>query len=289
MKREKNIFLTTIGETRNRGVDMSLEWHKQVGEWFLTARGNFTYNRNKLLNNDEPDWKYLYQNRIGKPYGVGGAQPWGLVALGLFKSEEEIANSPEQTFGAYRVGDIKYQDINGDGRVDADDRVYLGYTTQWKGIDANIFFQGIDHVSFFLGGASLTSPFSSSNLERSAIQEDVWEHGWRTELTDAEKAEAVYPRLSVGTGAGYANNSQTSSWWQRNGAFLRLKSVEVGYTLPKTWMARAGFIQSFRLYVSANNVYTFSRFKLWDPEQGGGQGASYPNNRIFSVGLNANF
>ena len=290
-----------IGETRNRGVDMSLEWHKQVGEWFLTARGNFTYNRNKLLNNDEPDWKYLYQNRIGKPYGVGGSQPWGLVALGLFESEEEIANSPEQTFGAYRVGDIKYQDINGDGRVDADDRVYLGYTTlpeitygfgfnaQWKGIDANIFFQGIDHVSFFLSGASLTSPFSSSNLERSAIQQDVWEQGWRSDLTDAEKAAAVYPRLSVGTGAGYANNSQTSSWWQRNGAFLRLKSVEVGYTLPKTWMARAGFIQSFRLYVSANNVYTFSRFKLWDPEQGGGQGASYPNNRIFSVGLNANF
>lgn len=290
-----------IGETENRGVDVSLEWNKQIGDWFLTARGNFTYNRNKLLNNDEPDWQYKYQNRIGKPYGIGASQPWGLLAIGLFESEEEIANSPTQTFGEYRVGDIKYQDINGDGRIDSNDQIYLGYTTlpeitygfgataQWKGLDLNVFFQGIAHVNFFLSGASITTPFSANNLERSAVQRDVWNHGWRSDLSAEQKAAAIYPRMTVGTGTGYGNNSQTSSWWQRNGAFLRIKNVEIGYTLPKSWMVRSGFIKSLRIYVAANNLYTFSDFDLWDPEIGGGEGAAYPPNRIYSVGLNANF
>ncbi len=294
-----------VGETRNRGVDMSLEWHKQIGDWFLTGRGNFTYNRNNLVNNDEPDWKYKYQNRIGKPYGEGASQPWGLLAVGLFQSEEEIANSPKQTFGEYRVGDIKYQDINGDGRIDTDDKIYLGYTTlpeitygfglnaEYKGFDIGVFFQGVGNVNFFVSGASLTSPFSNTAIERSAVQLDVWEKGWDRLTNNGENlsqaANAVYPRLAIGSGAGSSNNSQTSSWWQRDGSFLRLKNFEVGYTLPKKLLARAGFIQSVRFYVSGNNLLTFSKFNLWDPEQGGGQGASYPNNRIYSFGLNANF
>jgi len=301
MQNASKLPYVNIGETENQGVDLSLEWNKKFGEWYLTGRGNFTYNRNKLLNNDEPDWKYKYQNRIGKPYGVGASQPWGYLALGLFESQEEIDNSPVQTFGEYRVGDIKYADINGDRRVDSEDQIYLGYTdlpeitygfgatAQWRGIDINIFFQGIGHVNFFLNGASIRSPFSANNMERSAIQQDVWKKGWRTDRTEAENASAVYPRLSYGTQAGAVNNQQTSSWWQRNGAFLRLKNVEIGYTLPKTLMVRSGFIKTFRIYVSANNLCTFSKFKLWDPEKGGGDGGSYPLNRIISIGLNANF
>ena len=291
-----------VGETRNRGVDMTLEYHKQIGDVFLNARGNFTYNRNNLVNNDEPDWKYKYQNRIGKPYGIGAGQPWGLLAIGLFESEEEIANSPVQTFGEYRVGDIKYQDINGDGRIDADDNIYLGYTTlpeitygfgfgaEWKGWDINVFFQGVDHVNFFLSGSSLTSPFSSTAIGRAAVQKDVWDKGWNHIVENGgDPSDAVYPRLAIGSAAGSSNNSQTSSWWQRDGAYLRLKNFELGYTLPKKLVARTGFIQSVRVYISGNNLLTFSSFDLWDPEQGGGEGASYPNNRIYSFGLNANF
>ena len=294
-----------VGETRNRGVDMSMEYHKQVGDLYLAARGNFTYNRNNLVNNDEPDWKYLYQNRIGKPYGVGASQPWGLVAIGLFESEEEIANSPVQTFGEYRVGDIKYQDINGDGRIDADDKVYLGFTNlpeitygfgmnaEYKGFDINVFFQGIGNVNFFVSGSSLTSPFSSTAIGRSAVQLDVWENGWDRLTNNGEDLsrakDALYPRLSVGSAAGSSNNQQTSSWWQRDGSFLRLKNFEMGYNIPKTVLARIGIIQSLRVYISGSNLLTFSKFNLWDPEQGGGQGASYPNNRVYSFGLNANF
>ena len=288
-----------VGETRNRGVDLSLEWNQQFGNWYLTARGTFTYNRNKLVNNDEPDWQYRYQNRIGKPYGVGASQPWGLVAVGLFQSQEEIDNSPTQTFGEYRVGDIKYQDINGDGIINTDDQVYLGYTTMpeitygfgatasWKGIDVNVFFQGVGNVSFFMGGNSLKSPFGSNNLERSAIQRDVWENGYR-DVPGADNSNVKYPRLALANQPGSSNNSQTSSWWQRNGAFLRLKNVEVGYTFPKKWMSKTGFMKSLRIYASISNAYTFSEFQLWDPEMGGGEGSGYPPNRIYSIGLNLN-
>ena len=287
-----------VGETRNRGVDMSLEWNQRFGDWYLTARGNFTYNRNQLLNNDEPDWKYKYQNRIGKPYGVGASQPWGLLAVGLFESQEDIDNSPVQTFGDYRVGDIKYQDINGDGRIDADDQVYLGYTTipeitygfgataSWKGIDVNVFFQGVSHINFFMGGGSIRPTWG--NMERTAIQSDIWYNSWRTDRSAAENATAIYPRLSTNAAPGQVNNSQTSSWWQRNGAFLRLKNVEVGYTFPKKWMSSTGFMKSLRIYVSVNNAYTFSDFKLWDPEMMSGDGSGYPPNRIYSIGLNLN-
>lgn len=299
MQNSSKLPYANIGETRNRGIDMTLEWNQRFGDWYLTARGNFTYNKNSLVNNDEPDWQYRYQNRIGKPYGVGGAQPWGLKAIGLFESQEEIDNSPYQTFGEYRVGDIKYQDINGDGIINADDQIYLGYTTlpeitygfgataSWKGIDLNVFFQGIDHVNFFISGSSLRPAWA--NMERSAIQYDVWENGWRSDRTAAENAKALYPRLSLNGQAGSSNNSQTSSWWQRNGAFMRLKNVEVGYTLPKKWMTATHVFQSLRVYLSGNNLCTFSDFKLWDPEIGGGDGSKYPPNRVFMIGLNANF
>ena len=115
-----------IGETLNQGFDSNIEYSQKIGNVYVTARGNFTYNRNKLKNNDEPDWEYKYQNRIGKPFGSGGSmQPFGLVALGLFQSQEEIDNSPVQSFGEYRVGDIKYQDINGDGVIKSQDQIAI--------------------------------------------------------------------------------------------------------------------------------------------------------------------
>ncbi len=293
-----------VGETLNSGIDISADWHKQVGEWFFTAKGNFTYNRNKLVNNDEPDWEYKYQNRIGKPYGVGGAQPWGLLATGLFQSEEEIANSPVQTFGEYRVGDIKYQDINGDGVIDANDQIYLGYTTlpeitygfgataSYKGFDVNVFFQGVGNVNFFISGNSMRQVFAATDtFEMSALQQDRYDRGWTVKKYEAgiDQSDALYPRLSWSGTAGYHNNTQTSSWWQRNGAFLRLKNAEIGYTFPKKLLARTGFIQGVRVYVSGTNLLTFSDFKLWDVETGSGDGSTYPNNRVVSFGININF
>lgn len=291
-----------IGKTLNQGIDANLEYVHQLGDVLLTARGNFTYNRNKLIDNDEPDWEYKYQNTMGKPFGSGSnyGHPLGLIALGLFESQEEIDNSPEQAFGEYRVGDIKYKDVNGDGKVDTQDRVAIGYTNlpeitygfgltaQWKGWDVNVFFQGVDHCSFFLGGGSITSPFGSGNLERAAINEDVYGNVWMSTNTAEQNARATYPRLTYGGGAGSSNNTQQSTWWMRDGSFVRLKNFELGYSLPKAVLDKT-FIKSLRFYLSGNNLLTFSNFKLWDPEKGGGEGSGYPLNRVMSIGFNANF
>lgn len=292
---------TNIGETMNQGFDGTVEYMRKVGEVTLTGRANFTYNRNELVNNDEPDWEYKYQNRVGKPFGSNGnLQPFGLVALGLFESQEEIDNSPKQTFGEYRIGDIKYQDINGDGQIDSQDKIAMGFTNlpeivygfgataQWKNWDVNVFFQGVSHVNFFLGGSSIKSPFSSGNMERAAINDDVYDNVWRPGNTAEQNAGAIYPRLSWSGAAGSSNNSQDSDWWMRNGSFLRLKNFEVGYTMSKGLMNKT-FIKSLRFYISGNNLLTFSKFKLWDPEKGNGDGSGYPPNRVVTLGLNANF
>ena len=291
-----------IGETLNQGFDSNIEYSQKIGNVYVTARGNFTYNRNKLKNNDEPDWEYKYQNRIGKPFGSGGSmQPFGLVALGLFQSQEEIDNSPVQSFGEYRVGDIKYQDINGDGVINSQDQIAIGYTNlpeimygfgataQWKNWDFNVFFQGAARTSFFLSGSSVKSLFSSGNLERSAVNENIYNNVWMSTNTPEQNANVLYPRLSNSSGgAGASNNTQTSTWWQRKGSFIRLKNMEIGYTLPKSLTSKT-FIKSFRFYVSGSNLLTFAPFDMWDPEKGGGEGSGYPLNRVITIGFNANF
>ena len=286
-----------IGETLNQGFDSNIEYSQKIGNVYVTARGNFTYNRNKLKNNDEPDWEYKYQNRIGKPFGSGGSmQPFGLVALGLFQSQEEIDNSPVQSFGEYRVGDIKYQDINGDGVINSQDQIAIGYTNlpeimygfgataQWKNWDFNVFFQGAARTSFFLSGSSVKSLFSSGNLERSAVNENIYNNVWMSTNTPEQNANVLYPRLSNGSGgAGASNNTQTSTWWQRNGSFIRLKNMEIGYTLPKSLTSKT-FIKSFRFYVSGSNLFTFAPFDMWDPEKGGGESAKAGTLRCNAAG-----
>jgi TonB-linked SusC/RagA family outer membrane protein len=291
-----------IGSTRNQGFDGTIEYNQKIDKVYVTARGNFTYNRNELLNNDEPDWLNKYQNKIGKPFGKDGAlQPFGLIALGLFKSQEEIDNSPVQQFGEYRVGDIKYQDVNGDGIVNTLDQVAIGYTNlpeivygfgataQWSGFDFNLFFQGVDHTSFMLSGSTIRSPFSSGNMERSAINKDLYGNVWMSSNTEEQNAGVLYPRMSNGgDGPGSSNNNQSSTWWQRDGSFIRLKNLEIGYSLPQSVIGRS-FIKKLRFYVSGTNLLTFSPFKLWDPEKGNSDGSGYPLNRVMTIGFNANF
>jgi TonB-linked SusC/RagA family outer membrane protein len=291
-----------IGSTVNQGFDATVEYSQKVGKVQLTARGNFTYNRNKLLNNDEPDWAYKYQNRIGKPFGKDGAtQPFGYIALGLFKDEEDIANSPVQQLGEYRPGDLKYQDVNGDGIINSQDQVAIGYTNlpeivygfggtaQWKGFDINLFFQGVAHNSLMLAGSSIRSLFSTGNLERAAINEDVYGKVWMNSNSPELNAQAVYPRMSQGgDGPGSSNNNQSSTWWLRNAAFMRLKNLEIGYSLPKSVIG-SSFIKQLRFYVSGTNLLTFSPFRLWDPEKGKSDGSGYPLNRVMMIGFNANF
>lgn len=288
-----------VGKSLNYGIDGTMEYEKMVGEVYINFRGSFTYNRNKLLENDQVDQAYKYRNQKGKPFGSAGSHPFGYVALGLFQSQEEIDNSPEQRLGTYRVGDVRYQDINGDGTIDVNDQIAIGYTNlpeimygfgtsvSWKGFSISAFFQGVAHTSFFIGGSAMR-PFLTGNVNQSSINDDIYHHSWKTTNSVEQNLAAIYPRLSTAGGAGSANNNVNSTLNQRDGRFLRLKNFEVGYSLPKKWIDKT-FIEDFRLYISGVNLFTFSKFNLWDAELGSADGSVYPPNRAITFGFTGKF
>src|SRR5690554_5562860 len=278
-----------VGKMKNQGFDLSMQFNRQVGEVHLSALGNFTYSQNIVIDNDEPDWNYKYRNRIGKPFG----QPFGLVALGLFESQEEIDNSPRQDYGVVRPGDIKYLDVNGDGVVDASDEIAIGYpavpqinygfgvNAQWKGFDTSVFFQGIGRTSLFVSGGSIYG-FTSGSLTRAAMNEDVYFNRWTVDNPDPN---AKYPRLDA---QNNLNNNRASTYRMHDASFMRLKNAEIGYTFPRK-LTEPLYVSNLRIYLSGQNLLTFSKFKLWDPERGGGEGAAYPPNKMFTLGLNIYF
>ena len=281
---------TNIGEMQNSGFDTSAQFDYLFGNGLsLSLRGNYTFNRNKRVFDDKPEQVWPYQNTAGFANG----QQRGLIAEGLFMSQEEIDSWPTQTFGAVQPGDIKYRDINGDGQVDAYDYVAIGYTSVpeinygfgislgWKGIDASVFFSGMAHVTRIIGGYNLYGGAGNNVLVQGQIFADVAERSWSvTHTPDAE-----YPRFATDTPA---NNRMPSTYWQKDMSFLRLKNAEIGYTLPKKW-TKAIHMSTVRVYVQGVNLLTFSKFKLWDPELSSAYGNVYPLTRNVSLGLNLNF
>lgn len=279
-----------LGRMRNQGFDMSLEFDKNINkDLWISARGNFTYNRTKKLYDDKPDQIWKYQNKAG----FANNQQFGLIAEGLFESEEDIANSPKQDFGTVHVGDIKYRDINGDGVVNTFDQVAIGYTTVpeinygfgvslgWKGLDVSVFFSGVGHVTRIIGGYNLYGG-ASNYIRQGQIFADVAENRWSLANPDPN---AKYPRMST---TRMENNLQKSTYWQRDMSFLRLKNAEIGYTLPKAWTKKAG-LSTVRFYLQGVNLLTFSDFDLWDPELEADYGNQYPTVRTVTLGVNLNF
>ncbi|MBR2162809.1 MAG: TonB-dependent receptor [Bacteroidales bacterium] len=279
-----------IGEMLNRGFDMSVVYdHTFANGLNVSARGNFTFNRNRLIYNDQPTPVEEYLSEVGFAYG----QRKGLISCGLFKDQADIDSWPEQTFGDVQPGDIKYKDINGDGYVDQYDKVAIGYTTipeinygfglsiGYKGFDASVFFNGVSNVTRQIGGTNLYGASSSPQLTGQVFK-DVAKNHW---TVDNPNQNAPYPRLGT---TRSNNNTQTSDYWTRDMSFLRLKNAEIGYTFPKKLTKKAG-IQALRLYVSGTNLITFSEFKLWDPELDTAYGTRYPITRNVSLGLNLNF
>ncbi len=285
-----------IGEATGQGVDMSLDYnqHFSNGAW-VQARANFTYATSAYKVYEEYDYgNEWWKSKIGYPMN----QEWGYIAESLFVDDAEVANSPRQNFGPYMAGDIKYRDINGDGQITTLDQVPIGYPTMpeivygfgfsfgYKKFDISSFFQGAARESFWIDPHA-TAPFvayyysdaernSGTNFTNQLLQayaEDHWSE-------DNRNLYALFPRLSTNV---IENNTQRSTWFMRNGAFLRLKQVEIGYTFPKTWMDRIK-MDNMRLYVNGTNLLSFSQFKLWDVEMAG-NGLRYPLQRVFNIGL----
>ncbi len=278
-----------VGQVTSQGFDGSMEYQKFIGtDFWMSLRGNFTYAVNKLVELDEKDYPDQYLKRLGSNIN----QAWGLVAERLFVDQFEIDNSPKQDFGEYMAGDIKYKDVNGDGVVNSNDRVAMGFPTVpeiqygfgaslgYKAFDFSFFFQGNANTSFFINagssGTAGIAPFVDRRNALAIIAEDYWSE-------TNPNTHAFWPRLST---EPINNNTQQSSWWLRNGGFLRLKSVEIGFN-PKV-LQKFGVKNGSRIYMSTENLAVFSPFKLWDPEMGN-NGLGYPPNRRFNIGLQLMF
>lgn len=287
-----------IGKVNSRGIDISVDGQQSLSKNFsIGMRGNFTYSANKYTQFEEPHWAESYRYNVGQPLN----RQFGYVAERLFVDDNDAKNSPSQIFSTNGTppmgGDIKYRDLNGDGKIDGADQTFLGnpsvpqivygfgISTSYKNFDLSGFFQGQAKVSFMID-AGRTAPFIKSpdsyytgNTQLlQAFADDHWSE-------DHQNIYALYPRLGP-DGAVIENNRQSSSWWLRDGSFLRLKSMEIGYTLPAR-IAKALNVTKARLYFNGLNLFTWSPFKLWDPEQGGNAFA-YPVQKVFNVGLNVN-
>lgn len=272
-----------IGKVKSHGVDGSIDvQHSFSKNFWITARGNFTYATNEYLKLSEPDYPDRYRSKLGQNIN----QQWGYVAERLFIDEAEILNSPSQSFGTYQPGDIKYRDINNDGKIDTSDQVPIGYPTTpeiqygfgmslgFKKFDFSFFFQGNARVSFFISPTSI-APFKDRRNALQIVADGYWQE------TNPD-VHAFWPRLSS---TPLENNTQTSTWWLRDGKFLRLKTVELGYNLPQ--IRKIGLTSS-RIYVSGENLFIITPFKMWDPEMGG-NGLGYPISRRFNIGLQLSF
>ena len=271
------------GKMKNVGFDIALDYNKQITkDFFLSFKGTLTYAHNTILERDEPPFQ-LYPNVSSVGYSRG--QHLVYVADGLFRDQADVDSHAEQTLGYIpQPGDIKYvdqPDANGncDGIINTNDRVYMGYpedpeivygfgpSMKYKNWDFSFFFQGAARTSILMSGFH---PFGK-NATRGVmkfIADDYWSES-------NPNPNAAYPRLTRDTNA---NNTVNSSYWLRNGAFLKLKNAEIGYTF-----------KMFRAYLNGSNLLTFSPFKHWDPEMGGGSGMKYPTQRVFNIGIQFTF
>lgn len=280
-----------VGKVSSEGFDGNFHFNQKLGEWDLTLRGNITYSKNTILDRDEENAYYKYQ--LQKGYRVNQAR--GLIAAGMFSDYEEIRNYPTQQFGEVMPGDLKYKDVNGDGIVDGGDVVAIGATerpnliygvglsARWKSFDFNVHFQGAGKSSYCIQGPSV---YAFSQKEIGNILPDLVDGRWIDSTISGTEAtmnpNASYPRLSYG---GNSNNYRASTFWLRNGSYLRLKTLEIGYNLPQKWVNKI-YSKNIRLFFIGTNLLTFSEFKLWDPEMASTTGAHYPLAKTFSFGFN---
>ena len=286
-----------VGKVTSEGFDGHFTFRQKLGAVGLTIRSNITYSKNEIVDRDEENNYYWY--KMQKGHRVNQAR--GLISLGLFKDYDDIRNSPVQDFDGYKVmpGDIKYKDVNGDGKIDGNDQVAIGATTKpnliygfgiaanWKGLDVNLHFQGAGKSTYFIDGSTVHM-FKLGDGWGNVLSEMANSNRWISADISGDPAtenpNAEYPRLSYGPNS---NNYQQSTYWLRNGSYLRLKTVEVEYTLPTQLVNKVHF-NTVRIFFVGTNLLTWSAFKLWDPEMGSTDGKRYPLSKNLSLGISVN-
>ena len=275
-----------IGIIENKGFDASLGYTDRIGDLEFSINGMVSKANNKVLDRGEETQRFAYQARTGRALDA----IFGLQALGLFRDQAEIDASPSQTFGVVRPGDIKYKDQNGDNQIDAYDEVYLGQSNmpdlqygaglglKYRGFDLNVLFTGQQGTQQNLTGEAIWEFHDNGTVRE--------HHLGRFNPGDPASWEnASYPRLSL---SNKANNQRTSTYWLINGAIVRLKTMELGYTLPPGFTSRMK-IEKIRFYVNGYNLLTWSSTDLMDTEARSSHYVIYPIQRIINGGLNVTF
>ena len=271
-----------MGKVDNRGFELSVNWIKRLTkDLSIDLRGNFTYAENKLVYKDEPDYPYTWQVETGKPLGA----TYGFIADGLFKDQADIDNHADQSFFGSTVmpGDIKYRDVNGDGKISSEDRVMLspygnqpriqygfGVSVQWRDFDLSVFFNGSAQRRIMLDPAQL-QPFNQMWTADRNLMTWIADNHW---VEGGDNSNVEWPRLGT-LQAQYENNLNASSFWMKKADFIRFKTLEVGYN----W-------KFLRVYFSGDNLAVWSPFKYWDPEL---DYNTYPLSRTFNLGVQFHF
>ncbi len=294
-----------FGITTNKGVDASLIVKQNIGRLNLSFRGNLTYAKNTIEEYDEIPQVYGYQAITGTSIN----QPFVYIAEGLYTPDDfDITQNPD---GSQRYtlkghlpkpgtsvmpGDIKYQDLNQDGKIDSEDRTYVnnlypkdpqlvygfGLNAEWKGIFAGIFFQGVARASVNLLTADNFMPFNNG-IDGSSARKEALD---RWTFDDPYNQNVLYPRMHS---QKYEHNTMPSTWWYRSGSFLRLKNVEVGYEFNRQ-LIRKIHLQNLRIYLQGTNLAVWDKVKYWDPEIGDqSSGSKYPISGTWTVGLELTF
>ncbi len=286
-----------FGKVKNQGAELTLNFRKQFGrDFFLGLWGTFTYARNEIVEMDEAK-SIIGTNRARTGHPVG--QIFGYIADGVYTEDDfiDLENGilkpglPECTLAStVRPGDIKYKDMNGDKKINVYDQSPIGGTVDpeivygfglnfsWKDIDFGVLFQGTGRTYRLMSSNILPGQNSGGYYNVLSNYQDRW-------TEDNPTADAFYPRLSYGPNT---INAQPSTWWLKDMSFLRLKNLELGYSLPKS-LAEKSFISSARVFLRGSNLLTFSKFKLWDPELNSADGAKYPLMMSISAGLEFKF
>ncbi|WP_198674087.1 SusC/RagA family TonB-linked outer membrane protein [Chitinophaga alhagiae] len=291
-------ILTNVGTVKVDGLDLTANYNYNVNRNLrVQFMSNFTYSKGNYGVYEEPEYAEPWRYRSGTMLN----QQFGYIAERLFVDDKEVGASPSQQFGGtgnpVKGGDIKYRDLNGDGRITVADQAPIGLPTtpqvmygfglslNYKGLEFNFRFQGQSRVSFFVDPRSV-SPFiippSPQVQSQSQILQAFADNHWSEENQDLY---ALYPRMGI-SAQSIENNLQRSTWWMRDGSFLRLKTAEIGYSLPPGIIDRLG-LKYCRIYVNGMNLFNITKFDLWDPELGG-NGFNYPLQRAFNLGINVN-
>jgi TonB-linked SusC/RagA family outer membrane protein len=273
-----------VGTVDNRGVEAEAAYRGKTGKVGYTLAGRFSYAKNNVVDiREAPKAEdYLYQK--GNPVD----QPFVLEAIGFFRDEQDILDSPTQMFGAVQPGDVKYRDQNGDGVVDDNDCKPFGnpsYPRFWYGFDLGVEYRGFDLACFFQGVGERTVSLLSSGFMTPFVNSGIKPHPelaahyWTPERGDA----AVYPRL---TAESNSNNYRASTLWQTDGSYFRIKNIELGYTLPEKLLPG---VVGLRLYVSIVNPATFSRLSKFNLDPEINSPYRYPLMKSANFGLSLQF